>query len=82
MKKLMSVHTAVLVLMLAIGILAFWSMRGFRGAQLAIGIALSVAYVFWGVISHKLAGDLHKRIVVEYILVGAIAVILLITLAI
>ena len=68
--------------MLITGILALWYARGQTMVQTGIGISMSLAYVAWGLIHHKLKGDLHRNVVIEYVLVGLIAVILLVTLSI
>jgi len=47
--------------------------------QILIGVLLSVLYATWGIIHHAMAGDLHPKVVVEYLLVGAIAVTLIVT---
>ncbi len=70
-------HFFVLLLILGGGIAAFFSIHGDNKAQLAVGIATSIAYIVWGIIHHASIGDLHRRVVVEYILVGAVAVLVL-----
>jgi len=82
MKKNSTIHTMVLFVMLTMGILALWYARGQNLVQTGIGITMSLAYVAWGLIHHKLKGDLHRNVVVEYVLVGLIAIILLVTLSI
>jgi lipopolysaccharide export LptBFGC system permease protein LptF len=72
-------HYIVLAMILAGGIFAFYYVRGNTTLQLAIGIIVSISYVFWGIIHHLLDHSLHKRIVVEYLLIGAIAIVLLAT---
>lgn len=71
----------VLVIMLALGVGAFYIVRPNRNLQLAAGIATAVGYVLWGIIHHVMEDDLHLRIVIEYVLIGAIAVVLLFTIA-
>ncbi len=74
-------HTLVLFFILVGGIVTFWMAQGNSGLQMTVGIMTAAAYVFWGIIHHMLAGDLHRKVVIEYVLVGAIAVVLLMTLA-
>lgn len=76
--KLPLAHLAVLIVILVSGVAAFFLIHGDSRAQLSVGIATSVAYVAWGLIHHAIAGDLHKKIVVEYLLVGAVAILVLI----
>lgn len=47
--------------------------------QFNVAVITSVAYVVWGIIHHAMQKDLHQKVVVEYILIGAIAVVLLAT---
>lgn len=73
------VHFIVLILILIGGVYTFMSAGGDRAMQMAVGVATSVAYVLWGAIYHGLEGDLHPKVMVEYLLVGAIAVVVLAT---
>jgi len=59
--------------------LDFLPFRPNASYQLFTGIATAVAYVLWGIIHHALEKDLHHKIVIEYMLVGAIAIVLLVT---
>jgi len=78
--NLKTVNFIVLAIILVTGVFTFWTAQNDKMMQLYIGIATSVAYVIWGIIFHGLDGDLHPKIVIEYCLVGLIAVILLMTL--
>jgi len=75
------IHTAVLFFILFGGAITFWYTTGDIALQLITGIVTSIAYVAWGIIHHALEGDLHRNVVIEYMLVGAIAIVLLLTLA-
>lgn len=55
----------------------FYYARGDAPLQLAVGIVTAVSYVAWGLLHHAMQQDLHKKIVIEYILIGALAVMLL-----
>lgn len=72
-------HFLVLIVILTIGAWMFFQAQNDRSLQLTIGIATSVAYVLWGIIHHAIQGDLHRKVVIEYVLLGAIAVLLLMT---
>ena len=78
MKKIHILHYLVLASILSGGVVAFFYAAD-SSLQLIIGVVTSVAYVLWGIIHHTIQKDLHRRIVVEYILIGTIAVILLAT---
>lgn len=73
------IHFLILVAILGTGIITFFSVRNNSSTQLAVGVVTTVAYVCWGVIHHAIQKDLHQRVVVEYILVGLIAIMLLVT---
>lgn len=71
------VHFLILVAMLLVALVAFVVAAGNSGLQLVIGIVTAIAYVVWGIMHHVLVGDLHKKVVVEYVLIAAIAMLLL-----
>jgi len=73
------VHFFVLIVILAAGILTFVSVRPNTTLELFVGIVTAAAYVLWGLIHHAMRKDLHQKIVVEYLLIGIIAIVLLIT---
>lgn len=77
--KLSHVNFIVLCIILATSVFTFWGAQNDRTMQLFIGIATSITYVLWGIIYHSLEGDLHPKVVIEYCLVGCIAVVLLLT---
>jgi len=77
--KLKYVNFIVLAVILASGIFTFWTAQNDRTIQMFVGIATSITYVLWGMIYHALEGDLHLKVVIEYSLVGLIAVVLLLT---
>lgn len=72
-------HYVVLVCILGMGLVAFFLVRPNVSAQLFVGILTAAAYVLWGIIHHMIDRDLHPKIVIEYMLIGAIAVVLLLT---
>lgn len=76
-----NIHTVVLFLILFGGAVTFWYTTGNTTLQLATGIVTSLSYVVWGIIHHAISGNLHRNIVIEYVLIGAIAIVLLVTLA-
>lgn len=72
-------HYAILVVMLGLGVFSFFLVRPNTTAQLAIAVITAVAYVAWGIIHHWLDRDLHLKVVIEYVLIAAIAIVLLVT---
>ena len=73
------IHFLVLVAILASGIFTFIYVRPNTTLQLFVGIMTAVTYVLWGFIHHAIKKDLHRKIVIEYLLIGAIAIVLLVT---
>ena len=72
-----TMHFIVLILILLGSAGAFLFLQGNHESQLIVGILTAVSYTMWGVIHHTLQKDLHTKIVVEYVLMGAIAIALL-----
>ena len=81
MKKASIINGGILCAILASGVYMFYLMRGNINAQLFVGFCTTVAYVLWGIIHHMMLGNLHRKIVIEYVLVGAIAMVLMLTLS-
>lgn len=70
-------HFVMLLAILALGVVSFFVSTGNTSLQFIIGVVTAIAYVFWGLLHHAASGDLHKKIVVEYVLIAAIAILLL-----
>ncbi len=70
-------HFFVLVVILVAGIGMFLLAKGNNALELMIGIVTSIAYVAWGIIHHIMQGDLHRKVVIEYVFIGGIAITLL-----
>ncbi len=77
--KIHRLHFLVLIIILVTGVGLFFYAGSNRSLQLAIGIMSTLAYVGWGVIHHALQRDLYPKVVVEYVLMGLIAIVLLMT---
>jgi lipopolysaccharide export LptBFGC system permease protein LptF len=73
------IHFLVLLAILAAGVFTFWYVRPNTTIQLFIGIVTAVLYVLWGLTHHALKKDLHPKVMVEYLLIGVIAIVLLVT---
>lgn len=76
--KPQTLHFIVLALILGGGVASFILLAGDVIAQQQIGIVTSVAYVVWGILHHAIEGDLHPKVVIEYMLVGAVAALVLV----
>ncbi len=73
MLKKISEHTiyyVVLLIILSFGFLLAYNSSD-RSFQIGVIIAITFFYVLWGIIHHLMNHDLHAKIVVEYILIGA-----------
>jgi hypothetical protein len=79
MKMRNAIEHIVLGSILVGGLAAFYYVRPNESLQFITGTITSVAYVLWGIIHHALKKDLHGRVVIEYVLMGAIAIVLLAT---
>ncbi len=66
-----------LILLSTVGL--FFLVRDRREMQMGVGLLMCSLYVTWGMIHHAMRGDLHAKVVVEYLLVGAIAMTLIST---
>jgi hypothetical protein len=80
-KTIHTVNFIALVAVLSLLVVLFFRVNGNPTLQVAIGILLPVLYVTWGILHHAFEKTLHPKIVVEYLLVGAIALILILTVA-
>jgi len=74
------VHYLVLLFLLVSGGLSFFYFQRFPQAQIVSAFLTASFYVLWGVIHHYLEGDLHLRVVVEYMAVAILGFLVLFTL--
>ncbi len=70
-------HLLVLGIILGSGVMLFWAFGASKPMQLVIGLLMAIVYVLWGLGHHAFSGDLHRKVVVEYVLMGTIAIIVL-----
>jgi len=73
-------HYLALFSILALAVFFFIYFSYNRQAQAGIVLATAAAYVIWGVVHHWLKKDFHLRVLVEYLVVAALAVVLLLSL--
>lgn len=58
--------------------LAFLSLfKGRHGEQFIISVCFMAYYILWGIIHHARDQSLHLKVVLEYMLIGALAMFLL-----
>lgn len=73
MLKKISEHTIYyisLVIILSLSFMLAYSSSN-RDFQIGVVVATTFSYVLWGILHHLMNHDLHAKIVVEYILIGA-----------
>jgi len=78
-RKWQYLHYIVLFSIVGVGATAFFQLAGNSPLQLLIGIVTTLSYIGWGIIHHALHGDLHMKVVVEYAVIGLVAIFFLIT---
>lgn len=66
----------ILFLILGIGLGFFVLYQGQPSGQFFVVAGISFSYFLWGVLYHLVEGDLHPRIVVEYLLMSLLSLIL------
>lgn len=67
----------VLFTILTGGVISFLYVRPYTGLQLLVSVITAASYILWGIIYHLGKKDLHAKIVIEYVLIGVIAVAML-----
>jgi len=70
-------HFLILILILGGGAVTFFFLSGNQYIQFLVGVITAIGYISWGMLHHGLQGDLHRKVVVEYLLIGSIAILLL-----
>jgi len=76
-------ETKVYLVLISILVAGFCLFIGFsysRVAQMGITIALSAAYVIWGIYYHWSKKELHPRIIIEYLAIAFLASVFVIAL--
>lgn len=70
----------ILISILVAGFCLFIGFSYSRLAQMGITIALSAAYVIWGIYYHWSKKELHPKVIVEYLVIALLASVLVISL--
>lgn len=63
-------HFVILLLMLFVGAGLIMWFKSDKATQMMLVWAMPVIYVLWGVVHHFKVGDLHPKIVAEYLLIA------------
>jgi hypothetical protein len=69
-------HYFLLSVFFVCGLTALFFVRYNHALQLSIILVLSLGYVLWGIMHHYHQGDLHPKIVAEYLLFATLAILL------
>lgn len=70
-------HYLVLVVLLLLAVVLFFASTGNNQLQFKIAVATASLYFIWGIAHHHLEGDLHPKIMIEYLLIALLAIFLL-----
>lgn len=70
-------HYVALLAILLFGIFSFWFFRRTPQAQIFSAFLTASFYVAWGVIHHYLEGDLHIRVILEYVSIALLGFLIL-----
>jgi hypothetical protein len=73
------IHFVVLVIMLSVASVTILYYQSDRMVEVYLTIAMAAAYVLWGIVHHLKIGDLHGKIVAEYILMATLGSMILLS---
>lgn len=65
--------------LLVVQLVGLWAVLWFNfapGLQFSVLLTMAVCYIIWGIIHHNQHGDLHLKIILEYILVGLLGILI------
>lgn len=66
----------LLSIIVILGVTFFYRFAGLPNMQMLVITVTAAAYVGWGYLHHSIEGDLHTRVMIEYLLIAALSVIL------
>lgn len=75
-------HYLVLVFILLFGGFSFLYFQANPQAQIMSAFLTASFYVLWGIVHHLLEGNLHLRIVIEYVAVSLLGFLILYSLSV
>lgn len=70
-------HYLILLAILVFGTLAFFHFQRYPQAQIMSVFLTASFYVLWGIVHHYLEGDLHARVIMEYVAVALLGFLIL-----
>lgn len=75
MKRLDTLAHLLLFLGVVVAVVAFFTLRYDRAAQLWVILTLVAFYILWALVYHYTKRDINKKLFLEYLLVGAICAV-------
>lgn len=66
-------HYLALVAILSVGFGLYWLFNFNRQVQVWITVGIGCIYVLWGIVYHAAKRELYLKIIMEYLLVAALA---------
>lgn len=73
-------HYTPLFAIILLGFLGFYLFPYDRSFQTAVVLATAAGYVSWGLIHHYIHQDLHTSVILEYVAIGIVGVIVVLSL--
>lgn len=70
-------HHAALVAILLSALVVFSFVSYSRLLQFATGVVTALLYIGWGIVHHKLEGDLYFKNMIEYVLIAILSIVIL-----
>jgi len=70
-------HHAILVVMLLIALWVFAIVSYSKQLQFATGVVTALLYVVWGLVHHKMDGDLYFKNMIEYVFIALLSIVIL-----
>lgn len=73
-------HYFSLIAIFFVGVMGFYLFSYDKTFQIGVAVALSSAYVSWGVIHHAIHKDISLSVVLEYVAVAILGLIMILSL--
>lgn len=73
-------HYISLIAIFAVGIIGFYFFSYDKLFQIGISLAVSIAYVTWGIMHHMIHKDISLAVVLEYVAVGVLGLVIVLSL--
>jgi hypothetical protein len=73
-------HYIPLVTIILAGVFGFFIFSYDQVFQTTILVAVSVSYVFWGIIHHKIHNDLSLFVFIEYLIIATLGLVVVLSL--